>query len=98
VVRIRATGRDASFNVVHVVTLRDGLVVRFREYADRLGDGILISAKPERRAMRYCWPALRARYSRMLCFCAASSVGTPAWRILSSIFGTSISHIAAVIE
>ena len=27
VVRIRATGRDASFNVVHVVTLRDGLVV-----------------------------------------------------------------------
>ena len=34
VVRIRATGRDASFNVVHVVTLRDGLVVRFREYAD----------------------------------------------------------------
>jgi len=34
VVRIRATGRDASFNVVQVVTLRDGLIVRFREYAD----------------------------------------------------------------
>jgi ketosteroid isomerase-like protein len=34
VVRIRATGRDGSFNVVHVLTLRDGLVVRLREYAD----------------------------------------------------------------
>jgi ketosteroid isomerase-like protein len=33
-VRIRATGREASFNCVHVWTLRDGLVVRFREYAD----------------------------------------------------------------
>jgi uncharacterized protein len=33
-VRVRATGRDASFNCVHVWTFRDGLVVRFREYAD----------------------------------------------------------------
>jgi ketosteroid isomerase-like protein len=34
VVLVRATGRDASFNCVHVWTLREGLVVRFREYAD----------------------------------------------------------------
>jgi ketosteroid isomerase-like protein len=34
VVRIRSTGRDASFNCVHVWTLREGLVVRLREYAD----------------------------------------------------------------
>jgi ketosteroid isomerase-like protein len=34
VVRVRATGRDASFNCVHVWTFRDGLVIRFREYAD----------------------------------------------------------------
>jgi uncharacterized protein len=34
VVRIRATDRDASFNCVHVWTFRDGVVVRFREYAD----------------------------------------------------------------
>jgi uncharacterized protein len=33
-VRIRATGRDADFNCVHVWTFRDGLVVRMREYAD----------------------------------------------------------------
>lgn len=33
-VRIRTTGRDADFNCVHVWTLRDGLVVRMREYAD----------------------------------------------------------------
>jgi ketosteroid isomerase-like protein len=33
-VRVRATGRDAYFNVVHVWTLRDGLIVRMREYAD----------------------------------------------------------------
>jgi ketosteroid isomerase-like protein len=33
-VRIRATGRDADFNVVHVWTFRDGLIVRMREYAD----------------------------------------------------------------
>lgn len=33
-VRIRATGRDGAFNCVHVWTLRDGLVVRMREYAD----------------------------------------------------------------
>ena len=32
--RIRATGRDADFNVVHVWTFRDGLVIRMREYAD----------------------------------------------------------------
>ena len=32
--RIRATGRDADFNVVHVWTFRDGLIVRMREYAD----------------------------------------------------------------
>ncbi|HUA33396.1 MAG TPA: nuclear transport factor 2 family protein [Candidatus Binataceae bacterium] len=34
VVRIRSTGRDGSFNCVHVWTLRSGLVVRMREYAD----------------------------------------------------------------
>ena len=33
-VRIRATGRDADFNCVHVWTFRNGLVVRMREYAD----------------------------------------------------------------
>lgn len=33
-VRIRATGRDADLNCVHVWTFRDGLVVRMREYAD----------------------------------------------------------------
>ncbi len=33
-VRIRATGRDADFNVVHVWSFRDGLIVRMREYAD----------------------------------------------------------------
>jgi ketosteroid isomerase-like protein len=33
-VRVRSTGRDASFNVVHVWTFRDGRVIRFREYAD----------------------------------------------------------------
>jgi ketosteroid isomerase-like protein len=33
-VRIRATGRDGAFSCVHVWTLRDGLVVRMREYAD----------------------------------------------------------------
>jgi ketosteroid isomerase-like protein len=33
-VQIRATGRDGAFNCVHVWTLRDGLVVRMREYAD----------------------------------------------------------------
>ena len=33
-VRIRATGRDADFNCVHVWTFRDGLVVRLKEYAD----------------------------------------------------------------
>jgi len=32
--RIRATGRDADFNVVHVWTFRDGLVIRMKEYAD----------------------------------------------------------------
>lgn len=32
--RIRATGRDAGFNCVHVWTFRDGLVIRMREYAD----------------------------------------------------------------
>ena len=30
-VRIRATGRDADFNCVHVWTFRDGLVIRMRE-------------------------------------------------------------------
>ena len=34
VVRIRATGRDASFNCVHVWTLLEGQVVQLREYAD----------------------------------------------------------------
>ena len=33
-VQMRATGRDGDFNCVHVWTLRDGLVVRMREYAD----------------------------------------------------------------
>jgi uncharacterized protein len=33
-VRVRATGHDGSFNCVHVWTFREGLVVRFREYAD----------------------------------------------------------------
>jgi ketosteroid isomerase-like protein len=33
-VRIRATGRDADFNVVHVWSFRDGLIIRMREYAD----------------------------------------------------------------
>ena len=33
-VRIRATGRDSDFHCVYVWTLRDGLVVRMREYAD----------------------------------------------------------------
>ena len=33
-VRIRATCRDASFNCVHVWTLREGLLLRLREYAD----------------------------------------------------------------
>jgi uncharacterized protein len=32
--RIRATGRDAAFNVVHVWSFRDGLVIRMKEYAD----------------------------------------------------------------
>lgn len=34
VVRLRATSRDASFNVVHVLIFRDGKLVRLREYAD----------------------------------------------------------------
>jgi hypothetical protein len=33
-VRIRATGRAADFNVVHVWTFRHSLIVRMREYAD----------------------------------------------------------------
>jgi len=33
-VRIRETGRDASFNCVHVWTFRDGRVLQLREYAD----------------------------------------------------------------
>ncbi|HVN27797.1 MAG TPA: nuclear transport factor 2 family protein [Candidatus Binataceae bacterium] len=36
-VRIRATGRDASFNVVHVLNFRNGKIIRFREYADTAG-------------------------------------------------------------